>query len=104
MSEPGAIDKANRQGVTVEAMIDRYLNEHEKLRPLGRTKRATLTAIGDTWLGELEDREVTSQKLVEYALDRMESGGIQPDFIDQTRQAALITDMKNPGQKIGNDV
>ena len=42
MAEPGAIAKANRQGVTVKEMIERYLEEYEKLRPLGKTKRATL--------------------------------------------------------------
>jgi integrase len=204
MATPGAIDKVTRGGVTVKAMIERYLKEYEKLRPLGKTKRATLTAIGETWLGALEDRDVTSQKLVEYALHRMESDGIQPqtvgndlahlgavlavarpawgydidpmampdarkvlkkmgavtrsrererrptlheldkilsyfeemrarrkqqidmvrvtlfalfstrrqeeitrihwDSLDESRQAALITDMKNPGQKIGNDI
>lgn len=81
LSAPGAIDKANKQGATVKAMITRYLDEYEKLRPLGKTKRATLTAIGETWLGKLEDREITSQKLVEYALDRMESAGIQPQTV-----------------------
>ncbi len=81
MSEPGAIDKANRNGVTVKAMIDRYLDEYEKLRPLGKTKRATLKAIGETWLGKLEDKDVTSQRLVEYALDRMETSGIQPQTV-----------------------
>ncbi len=64
-----AIKKEDLNGVTVKAMIDRYLEEYEKLRPLGKTKRATLKALGETWLGKLEDKEVTSQKLVEYAPD-----------------------------------
>jgi integrase len=81
LATPGAIEKANRNGHTVKAMIDRYLDEYEKLRPLGKTKRATLKSIGDTWLGLLEDKNVTSQKLVEYALDRMESDGIQPQTV-----------------------
>ncbi|MEE5068668.1 site-specific integrase [Pseudomonas alliivorans] len=81
MAAPGAIEKVTRGGVTVKAMIERYLKEYEKLRPLGKTKRATLTAIGETWLGELEDRHVTSQKLVEYALHRMESDGVQPQTV-----------------------
>ncbi len=81
MSVPGAIDKANRSGVTVKEMIDRYLLEYEKLRPLGKTKRATLKAIGETWLGKLEDREITSQKLVEYADRRMTDDGIQAQTV-----------------------
>ena len=64
MSVPGAIEKANRSGVTVKQMIERYLLEYEKLMPLGKTKRATLRAISETWLGKLEDREITSLKLV----------------------------------------
>lgn len=81
MSVPGAIEKANRSGVTVKEMIDRYLLEYEKLRPLGKTKRATLKAIGETWLGKLEDREITSQKLVEYADRRMTNDGIQAQTV-----------------------
>ncbi|TWR85071.1 site-specific integrase [Pseudomonas saxonica] len=81
MSVPGAIEKANRSGVTVKEMIDRYLLEYEKLRPLGKTKRATLKAIGETWLGKLEDREITSQKLVEYADGRMVNDGIQAQTV-----------------------
>ncbi|MES2869178.1 MAG: tyrosine-type recombinase/integrase [Pseudomonadota bacterium] len=81
MSVPGAIEKANRSGVTVKEMIERYLMEYEKLRPLGKTKRATLKAIGETWLGKLEDREITSQKLVEYADGRMMNDGIQAQTV-----------------------
>jgi len=81
LAEPGAIGKANRKGNTVKGMIERYLDEYEKLRPLGKTKRATLLAIGESWLGKLEDKDVTSQKLVEYGLDRMESDGIQPQTV-----------------------
>ncbi|MCE0852974.1 site-specific integrase [Pseudomonas asiatica] len=79
--EPGAVEKANRKGVTVKQMIDRYLVEYEKLRPLGKTKRATLKAIGESWLGELEDQQLTSQKLVDYAMDRIEKDGIQPQTV-----------------------
>lgn len=81
MAVPGAIDKASRSGVTFKEMIQRYLLEYEKLRPLGKTKRATLKAIGETWLGKLEDREITSQKLVEYADGRMMNDGIQAQIV-----------------------
>ncbi|MBA6090073.1 site-specific integrase [Pseudomonas monteilii] len=79
--EPGAIEKANRKGVTIKQMIDKYLVEYEKLRPLGKTKRATLKAIGESWFGELEDQQLTSQKLVDYAMDRIEKDGIQPQTV-----------------------
>ncbi len=81
LAEPGAIAKANRDGVTIKKMIERYLEEYEKLRPLGKTKRATLLAIGETWLGELEDKDVTSQKLVEFGLYRMQNDGIQAQTV-----------------------
>ncbi|AIL60895.1 tyrosine-type recombinase/integrase [Pseudomonas alkylphenolica] len=81
LHEPGAIEKANRDGVTVREMIERYLDQYEKLRPLGKTKRATLNAIKETWLGDIVDTDLTSQKLVEYALGRMEKDGIQAQTV-----------------------
>lgn len=81
LADPGAIEKANRKGHTVKDMIDRYLDEYEKLRPLGKTKRATLKAIGESWLGKLADKDISSQKLVEYGLSRMEADGIQPQTV-----------------------
>lgn len=81
MAEPGAIAKAKRAGLSVKDMIDRYLLEYEKLRPLGKTKRATLRAIGESWLGQLTDTEITSQKLVEFANDRMQKDGVQAQTV-----------------------
>jgi len=80
LDQPGAIERANRQGATVKEMIDRYLVEMEKVRPLGKTKLATLTAISEAYLGKLNDQEINSQQLVEYALWRMgkEGGAVQP--------------------------
>lgn len=46
LDEPGAIERASRKGATFKEMADRYLVEVEKARPLGKTKKATLTAIG----------------------------------------------------------
>ncbi len=67
--------------MTVRQMIERYLDEYEKIRPLGKTKRATLKAIGETWLGALEDVQITSQQLVEYGLRRMQEDGIQAQTV-----------------------
>lgn len=79
LDEPGAIERANRKGVTVKDMITRYLDEMEKARPLGKTKRATLNAIAETDFGQLVDSDVNSQQLVDYALWRMSKagGGVQ---------------------------
>lgn len=80
LSEPGAIERAKRSGTTIAFMIERYLEEYAKARPIGKTKKATLEAIAKTYLGECEDRSVTAQMLVDYALWRMsgEGGGVQP--------------------------
>jgi integrase len=79
LDEPGAIERASRKGVTLKDMIDQYLIEVEKARPLGKTKRATLTAIGQTYMGKLADTDINTQCLVDYALWRMssEGGGVQ---------------------------
>ncbi|UVM74360.1 site-specific integrase [Pseudomonas alvandae] len=83
LAAPGAIERANRKGVTIKKIIDQYLDEYEKIRPLGKTKRATLTAIKETWLGEVDDSVLNSQKLVEYAQWRMskEGGGVQAQTV-----------------------
>lgn len=80
LDQPGAIERANRKGATVKEMIDRYLVEMEKARPLGKTKRGTLKAISESYLGKVNDQDINSQQLVEYALWRMgkEGGGIKP--------------------------
>ncbi len=83
LAEPGGIERANRKGVTIKKMIEQYLDEYEKIRPLGKTKSATLNAIKDTWLGELDDSALSSQKLVEFAQWRMskEGGGVQAQTV-----------------------
>ncbi|MGE8152588.1 site-specific integrase [Pseudomonas vancouverensis] len=80
LDQPGAIERANRKGTTIKEMVDRYLVEMEKVRPLGKTKLATLKAISESYLGKLNDQDINSQQLVEYALWRMgkEGGGVQP--------------------------
>jgi hypothetical protein len=80
LDQPGAIERANRKGVTVEDMIQRYLAEMEKVRPLGKTKDATLNAIAASDFGQTVDSDINSQRLVDFALWRMskEGGGVQP--------------------------
>lgn len=41
LDEPGAIERASRQGATLKEMNARYLVEVEKARPLGKTKWAS---------------------------------------------------------------
>lgn len=81
LAVPGAIENITRGGVTLKEMIYRYLDEYEKIRTLGKTKRATLNAIAETWLGEIEDSNITSQLLVEYAGRRIQEDGMQPQTV-----------------------
>jgi hypothetical protein len=64
-------------------MIGQYLEEFEKVRALGKTKRATLLVIAGSWIGDLQDVDITSQKLVEYAQWRhsKDGGGVQAQTI-----------------------
>ncbi|SEI60487.1 hypothetical protein SAMN03159298_01039 [Pseudomonas sp. NFACC07-1] len=52
----------------------------EKVRPLGKTKEATLKAIAASDFGQTVDSDINSQRLVDFALWRMskEGGGVQP--------------------------
>ena len=50
LDQPGAIERANREGATVKEMIERYVLEMEKARALGKTKLATLKAISESYL------------------------------------------------------
>jgi hypothetical protein len=79
LAEPGAIERAARVGHTVKQMIDRYLVEAEKARPLGEMKRRTLNAIKKAIWGKV-DSDISQQVLVDYALWRIspEGGGIKP--------------------------
>ena len=79
LDEPGAIERASRKGATAKEMIDQYLREVEKARPLGKTKKATLTAISASYFGKLNDTDINTQCLVDFALWRMssEGGGVQ---------------------------
>tara|TARA_B100001059_G_C17823953_1_gene580150 strand:- start:2016 stop:3146 length:1131 start_codon:yes stop_codon:yes gene_type:complete len=83
LAQRGALDRAMRVGASVREMITRYLDEFERVRPLGRTKRATLSAIAATWLGDLADVELTSQRLVEFGHWRIskEGGAVQPQTV-----------------------
>ena len=80
LDQPGAIERANRKGATVKEMIERYMVEMEKARALGKTKLATLKAISESYMGQVNDQNLNCQILVEYAVWRMgpEGGGVQP--------------------------
>ena len=80
LDQPVAIERANRVGATVKEMIERYLLEMAKARPLGKTKLGTLKTISESYLGEVNDQDLSCQILVEYAVWRMgpEGGAVLP--------------------------
>ena len=80
LDQPGGIERANRVGATVKEMIERYVLDMEKARALGKTKLATLKAISESYLGQINDQDLNCQILVEYAVWRMgsEGGGVLP--------------------------
>jgi len=75
LASPGALDRSKGEDVPLKTIIDRYLDEYERIRPLGKTKRATLKAVSESWLGDVAGTDLTSQKLVEYAQWRMSEHG-----------------------------
>lgn len=94
LDQPGAIERANRKGVTIKDVINRYLLEMEKVRPLGKTKRATLVAISVADFGNLKDTDINSQRLVEFARWRMSANSVPlrryPCPTPQFNQHALL--------------
>lgn len=83
LAEPGAIERASRGGHLMRDVILRYLDEYERVRPMGETKHRTLRAIARSWLGDVADRDLSHQVLVEYAQWRLgpEGGGAAPATI-----------------------
>lgn len=83
LAAPGAIERETRIGVTLREMIERYLAEHDKTRPFGKTKETTLRRLAAGHLGELRDDQITSQTLVDFAQWRMseEGGRAQPQTV-----------------------
>jgi len=77
----GGLDRVRQQGATLAEMIARYLDEYGRLRPLGRTKKAVLLALKGRPLGALEGSALSSQALVEYALQRIEVDGVTPQTV-----------------------
>ncbi len=68
LSEPGAIERAQEDGLLLKDVIAQYLQEVAQATPLGKTKEATLKAISRCYLGELGAHELTSQVPVDHTL------------------------------------
>jgi len=63
LAQPGALDSASRKAVPFKKIIERYLEEYERIRPLGKTEHATLSAISETWLGEVLDKRADKSEI-----------------------------------------
>lgn len=75
LAEPGAIEQALRPKPTIREIIQTYL-DHNHAVPLKRSKKATLTRIAASWLGDIESQDLNSQTLVDYVTWRMEKEGV----------------------------
>lgn len=78
-----------------------------------RNRRPTLAELGKLMAHffEMQARrkaQINMSKVIAFALfstrRQEEITRIRWDDLDESRQAVLVRDMKNPGQKIGNDV
>jgi hypothetical protein len=115
LAEPGAIAKANREGVRIKEMIDRYPMSTTKTRrwarrcvppcwPLARrgwARSKTRTSIASC----SSSTGCTVWKRTAFRLRRQEEiTRLRWDAMNEKQQTVLITDMKNPGKRYGNDV
>lgn len=65
LAEHGAIERANRGGHAIKDMIDRYLVEAEKARPLGKTKRQTRLVLLSGASGSIRRCEISQVLVIE---------------------------------------
>lgn len=95
LSEPGALDRANKGTVLLKEVIRQYLDEVGKAQPLGRTKESTLERIAESHLGAMALSDLNSQVLVDFALWRMgkECGSVKPQTVgnDLAHLGAVLT-------------
>ncbi|MGX0136368.1 tyrosine-type recombinase/integrase [Cupriavidus metallidurans] len=82
LSEPGALDLAGRPDPTLGQIITKYLDETGAVKPLGRTKKATLKSIAGSDLGKLPGSQVDSAVLVSYARRRIHEDGVLPQTVN----------------------
>ncbi|AFN39072.1 tyrosine recombinase [Burkholderia phage BcepMigl] len=78
LSEPGALASAINPEPLLRDLIDRYLKELEEVKPVGRSKKSTLKAIGKRPLGALKPSQVDSQAIINYARARIADDEVSP--------------------------
>jgi integrase len=72
--DPAAMTRANHHGVTVGALIERYLAAREAIEPLGRSKGQHLRMMLTFDLAACDALALTTQRLVEHVQGRRERG------------------------------
>lgn len=84
LQEPGALTRMQHRGVTVEDLIDRYLDEFG--HSFGRSKRHHLEYLKTFELAEKDGIELTAQQIIEHVVDRgkpdSEGKRVQPQTIN----------------------
>ncbi|MGI9143804.1 MAG: tyrosine-type recombinase/integrase [Fluviibacter sp.] len=66
-------DEPRESEVALDDLIDKYLKRIAQLKPLGRTREKTLQALKKRF-GDKPARDVTTQFLVDFAMDRRGEG------------------------------
>ncbi|QMV32766.1 hypothetical protein 2A_00014 [Ralstonia phage Darius] len=82
LAEPGAIEAMSAPDPTLGKIIERFLDEVAERRGLGRTQEATLRAIAKSDLGARKGSTIDSAALVDYARERIERDGVQPQTVN----------------------
>jgi integrase len=77
----GATTTGSTAGITLGAVIERYLAEHHLFGELGKTKGQTLRRIAASDLGRVAARDVGSAHLVAFGRDRLLNDGIKPQTL-----------------------
>lgn len=97
LSEPGALEATINPEPTLQAIIKRYIGELEAVKPVGRTKKATLTAIGKRSIGQLTASQLDSQALINFARERISEDGISPaTVLNDLVLLSGVFDVANP--------
>jgi integrase len=78
LSEPGALETILNPEPTLSELIARYIKEMEVVSPMGRTRKATLTAVSKRPFGALKASQIDSQAIINFARERVESDGVTP--------------------------
>ncbi|CAH0532159.1 tyrosine recombinase [Ralstonia phage UAM5] len=82
LAEPGALAALSAPDPTLGKIIERFLDEVDERRGLGRTQESTLRAIARSELGQSKGSVITSASLVDYARERLENDGVLPQTVN----------------------